>query len=69
MSETNKLLAGIWFGESKPSVNTFFKPAYDTMHKLFTDGILVTSQMFKGHLSPMLCSYQVLVIYLLKQLC
>ena len=45
---TNKLLAGIWFGESKPSVNTFFKPAYDTMHKLFTDGILVTSPDVQG---------------------
>ena len=40
---TNKLLAGIWFGESKSSVNTFFKPVYDVVMKLFKDGISVMS--------------------------
>lgn len=38
---SNKILPGVWFGRTKPSINTFLKPLCDTMKTLFFDGIVV----------------------------
>ena len=47
---SNKILAAIWLGNSKPAVNTFFKLIYDTLHKLFNEGITVNSPDVAGPL-------------------
>ena len=39
----NRLLAGIWFGEAHPTVNTFLKPIYATLLKLYNDGVSLDS--------------------------
>ena len=45
---TNKILAGIWVGDGKPAVNTYFKPIYHTLQKLYTEGDLVSSPHITG---------------------
>ena len=40
-SVRNKILAGVWFGNTKPSVNTFLKPLCETMNNLFYEGLLI----------------------------
>lgn len=45
---TNKILAGIWLGDGKPAVNTYFKPIYHTLQKLYTEGVLVSSPHITG---------------------
>ena len=49
---SNKLLAGVWFGTQKPSINTFLKPFCDTMKSLYEDGLVVQSPDL---LSPFIC--------------
>ena len=36
-----KSLAGVWFGDKKPSINTFLKPLCTTMNSLFYNGLTV----------------------------
>lgn len=37
----NMIFAGLWYGDSKPSMVTFLRPLGDTLSKLADDGILV----------------------------
>ncbi|XP_056462598.1 uncharacterized protein LOC130402460 [Gadus chalcogrammus] len=37
----NMIFAGLWYGDSKPSMHTFLKPLSDTLRKLEDDGILL----------------------------
>jgi hypothetical protein len=47
---SNKILAGLWFGDSKPAVNTYFRPIYNSLHNLYGEGISVTSPDVTGPL-------------------
>ena len=38
---SNKVLAGVWFGNKKPAINTFLKPICEAMNTLFYKGIIV----------------------------
>lgn len=48
----NMIFAGLWFGDSKPSMLTFLKPLCDTLNKIEKDGILV---QFAGAPEPFVC--------------
>jgi hypothetical protein len=37
----NKLLAGVWFGSTTPSINTFLKPLCHVMKEIFSQGVEV----------------------------
>ena len=37
----NMIFAGLWYGDSKPSMDTFLTPLSDTLRKLEDDGITV----------------------------
>ena len=38
---SNKVLAGVWFGNKKTAINTFLKPICEAMNTLFYRGIIV----------------------------
>ena len=40
-SLNNKILAGVWFGSTKPSINTFLKPLCQAMKELYSLGVEV----------------------------
>lgn len=49
----NMIFAGLWYGDSKPSMVTFLKPLSDTLSKLEEDGILV--QPAEAASEPFVC--------------
>lgn len=48
----NMIFAGVWFGDSKPSMLTFLQPLCDTLNKIERDGIFV---QFAGAQEPFIC--------------
>ena len=53
----NKILAGLWFGTTKPSVNTFLKPLCQVMKEIFAEGVQVHPPELP---SPFMCKAIVL---------
>ena len=50
--QENMIFAGLWFGDSKPSMLTFLEPLCDTLNKIERDGISVP---FAGAQEPFIC--------------
>ncbi|KAM3613128.1 uncharacterized protein V6R79_020974 [Siganus canaliculatus] len=48
----NMILAGLWFGDSKPSMLTFLEPLCDTLNKIEREGVSV---QFAGAQEPFIC--------------
>ena len=53
----NKILAGMWFGNIKPSINTFLKPLCLALKELYTEGVQVHPPELQ---SPFICKAIVL---------
>lgn len=47
------IFAGLWYGDSKPSMATFLRPLSDTLSKLEEDGLLV--QLAEAASEPFVC--------------
>ena len=54
----NKILAGVWFGITKPSINTFLKPLCQVMKEMFIEGVQVHPPELP---SPFMCKAIVLM--------
>lgn len=50
--QENMLFAGLWFGDSKPSLLTFLEPLCDTLNNIEQDGMSV---QFAGAKEPFIC--------------
>jgi hypothetical protein len=42
MRVENMIIAGLWFGEGKPSMNSYLTPICDSLEKLYSNGIDVS---------------------------